>query len=102
MALRSTHEAGRRFDLARLVGDRLFSEIGFIAGEPLSPATRSLSYRQQAQRGFAAELLCPQAAALAMLGDDCSGANRERVAGYFMVPERIIAMEVDMARRERL
>ena len=46
---------GRRFDLARLVGDY----VGFEVDEPLRPATLAWTNRQKFQRAFAAEFLCP-------------------------------------------
>ena len=94
VAIRSPHQTGRRFDLARLVGDRLFSESGFTAGEPLAPATRSYSYRQKAQRAFAAELLSPWESVQAMLGSDYSDENKEQVAEYFIVSDWTIGTQV--------
>ena len=93
-ALRSPYPTGRRFDVARLLGDRLFSEIGFTAGEPLSPATRSYSYRQKAQRAFAAELLSPWESAQNMLGNDYSDENTEQVAGYFAVSDWTVKTQI--------
>ena len=52
IAFRSKWETGRRFELARLIGDRLFG-----GSRRLFPATQAYSYRQKAQRAFAAELL---------------------------------------------
>ena len=85
VALRQWRKTGRRFDLARLVGDRLFTEEGFTPVEPLASATRSYSYRQKAQRAFAAELLSPWETVQDMLGDDYSQENQERVAEHFEV-----------------
>ena len=85
VALRPRWRTGRRFDAARLFGDRLFSDSGFIAPENLSPATLSDSYRQQAQRAFAAELLSPWAKVRAMLNNDYSEANQEQIAEHFGV-----------------
>ncbi len=85
IALRQWRKTGRRFDVARLVGDRLFNEGNFVMGEPFSPATRSYSYRQKAQRAFAAELLSPWETVRAMLDDDYSTENQEQVAEYFEV-----------------
>ena len=53
--LHQPRETGRRFALARLVGDQ------FIAppDEPLLPATPAKTSRQKFQRGFAQEFLCP-------------------------------------------
>lgn len=46
---------GRRFELARLVGDDLATRTG----ETLLPATNAKTARQKFQRAFAQELLCP-------------------------------------------
>ena len=88
---RSPWKTNRRFDLARLIGDRLFSENDFTAGEPLVPATRSYSYRQKAQRAFAAELLSPWEIVKAMLNNDYSQENQEQVADYFAVSQVTIS-----------
>ena len=40
---------GHRFEIARVVGDRIFGYAQCVSDEPLSPATRSYSYRQKAQ-----------------------------------------------------
>lgn len=80
VALRGKWETGRRFDLARLLGDRLLGQI-----EPLLPATRAYTYRQKAQRAFAAELLCPYSAVREFLGDDGSEERREEAASHFGV-----------------
>ena len=80
VALRSKWETGRRFDLARLLGDRLLGQ-----DEPLLPATRSHTYRQKAQRAFAAELLCPFAAVREFLDDDRSEERCNDAARHFKV-----------------
>ncbi len=80
VALRSNWETGRRFALARLLGDRLFGH-----DEPLSPATRAYTYRQKAQRAFAAELLCPYKAVCDFLGADRSEERYDDAASHFNV-----------------
>lgn len=80
VALRPKWETGRRFDLARLIGDRLFD-----GAEPLSPATQAYSYRQKAQRAFAAELLSPYDAVADMLGADTSEERQAEAAEHFEV-----------------
>jgi hypothetical protein len=81
VVLRSKWETGRRFELARLLGDRIAS-----GGDGrLFPATRSYTYRQKLQRAFAAELLCPFDAVKDMLGGDYSEEQQEDVAEYFDV-----------------
>ncbi len=91
VALRAKRQTGRRFELARLLGDRLFTEGFSDVVEPLSPATRSYSYRQKAQRAFAAELLSPWTAVEEMLGNDYSEENQEQVAEYYSVSPMTIS-----------
>lgn len=91
VALRAKRQTGRRFELARLLGDRLFTEGFSDVVEPLSPATRSYSYRQKAQRAFAAELLSPWSAVEEMLGNDYSEENQEQVAEYYSVSPMTIS-----------
>ena len=90
IVLRSRWETSRRFDVARLIGDNLFTGCMSIPPEPLSPATRSFSYRQKAQRAFAAELLSPWDAVRDMIGNDSSEENQEQVADYFSVSSMTI------------
>ncbi len=91
VALRSKWETGRRFELARLLGDNIFASGMPSYQEPLSPATRSHSYRQKAQRAFAAELLSPWPAVKEMLGNDYSEENQEQVADHFSVSQITIS-----------
>ena len=53
--LRQRHPTGRRFALARLIGDFLNDS----KQEPLMPATNAKTNRQKFQRAFAQEFLCP-------------------------------------------
>lgn len=95
VALRSKWETGRRFDLARLLGDRLFGQ-----DEPLLPATRADTYRQKAQRAFAAEFLCPYEAVREFLGDDRSEEHCAEAADHFSVsPWAINGLLVNNERR---
>jgi hypothetical protein len=84
--LRSKWETGRRFELARLLGDRMVAS----QSRGIFPATRAHTYRQKMQRSFAAELLSPFEAAEGMLAGDYSMENREDVAEYFRVSELTI------------
>ena len=86
IALRSKWETGRRFDLARLLGDRLLGHV-----EPLTAATRAYTYRQKAQRAFAVELLCPYDAVCDFLGDDRSEERHDDAANHFNVSPRAIS-----------
>ena len=81
IVLRSGYTTGRRFDLARLLGDRITSGLD----ERLLPATRARTFRQKRQRAFAAELLCPFDALTAVLSGDYSDQACEDAAQHFQV-----------------
>jgi hypothetical protein len=89
IVLRSKWHAGRRFELARLLGDRLMSEE-----EKLYPATRAYTYRQKAQRSFAAELLSPFDAVMHMLQGDYSLEKQLDVAAHFKVSELTVRTQL--------
>ena len=82
IVLRSKWRVGRRFDLARLLADRLL-----VAGndENLRPATRAHTCRQKMQRAFAAELLCPLAGLQEFMHDDVSEGTAEAAADRYGV-----------------
>ena len=81
IALRSKFEAGRRFDLARLIGDRVTA----LGNGQLAPVTRSHTYRQKMQRSFAAEFLSPFEAIADRLHQDFSDEGVQGAAEYFNV-----------------
>ncbi len=54
--LSARHPHGRRFEFARLLGDFMFLNQ---RGGAWKPVTKAKTARQQFQRAFAAELLCP-------------------------------------------
>jgi len=81
VVLRSHWETGQRFELARLLGDHLL----FGENDRMLPATRALTFRQKAQRTFAAELLSPFEAIEDMLQGDFSPEAVEEVARHFNV-----------------
>ena len=85
IAFRSKWETGRRFELARLIGDRLFG-----GSRRLFPATQAYSYRQKAQRAFAAELLSPFEAVSEMLGNDDSDEKQADIAQHYQVSPMMI------------
>ena len=99
IALRSKWKTGRRFELARLIGDRVFGNQ--IAGcvEPLYPATRTYSYRQKVQRAFAAELLSPFESVNDMLDGDYSEEMQNEVAEHFTVSPLTIRTQLVNHRR---
>jgi hypothetical protein len=86
LVLRPKWETGRRFELARLLGDR----VAAPNEDKLKPATRSYTYRQKMQRSFAAELLCPFEAVADMLHGDFSDESIEGAARHFTVSERAV------------
>jgi hypothetical protein len=86
VVLRSRWETGPRFELARLLGDRL-------VGEPegrFFPASRAYIYRQKLQRSFATELLSPFEVVQEMLGGDFSEEKQTEIAGFFDISELAI------------
>jgi hypothetical protein len=98
VVLRSKWRTGRRFELARLLADRLLVDTE----ESLRPATRAYTYRQKMQRAFAAELLCPVASLVDFLDDDFSDEAREEAAERFHVsPFAVTAVLVNNGKLER-
>lgn len=86
VALRPRGREGQRFDLARLIGDRITAG----SNDRLRPVTRAHTYRQKQQRAFAAEFLVPFEALKDMLGDDFSDEAQDAVAGYFGVSSWVV------------
>ena len=85
IVLPGRRETARRFALARVVGDRLIHHSG-----ALHPATHAYTYRQKAQRAFAAELLAPFEAIEEMLAGDYSEDKQQDVADYFSVSPMVV------------
>jgi AraC-like DNA-binding protein len=83
VVLRSKWETGRRFDLARLIGDR----VAGTSDDRLLPATRAHTYRQKLQRSFAAELLCPFSSLEDMLRGEYSSEALHDAAEHFNISE---------------
>ena len=54
--VRRAHVTGRRFDLARLIGDHVDTDL---PNEKVLPSTRAKTARQKFQCAFAREFLCP-------------------------------------------
>ena len=98
VVFRSGWETGRRFELARLLGDQLL----FPAGEALHPSTGAETFRQRAQRAFAAEFLCPYQDLREFLKGDFSETAREEAGRHFLVSPRavttILVNKRDLAR----
>jgi hypothetical protein len=89
IVLRPKWHVGRRFELARLLGDRLM-----ISGKGFTPSTRAYTYRQKAQRSFAAELLSPFRLIMEMLQGDYSDESLSNVAEQFQVSELTIRTQL--------
>ncbi|MFZ4580418.1 MAG: hypothetical protein ACOYOB_18695 [Myxococcota bacterium] len=90
IALRSRWNTGRRFELARLLGDRLATQ----SPSRLLPATHAATYRQKLQRAFAAEFLCPVVALRDMLGADLSAEACSEAAAAFDVSELVVRTQL--------
>lgn len=86
IVLRSRWPAGRRFDLARILGDRVAG-----ARDRLLPATRVYTYRQKLQRSFAAELLCPFEGLEEFLAGDYSEDSQREAAERYQVSELTVS-----------
>ena len=98
IVFRSKWPAGRRFELARILGDRIARQ----QSSKLFPATRSYTYRQKMQRSFAAEFLSPFNAVEEILGGDYSMENQQEAAEHFSVsPMTIRTLLVNHKKIER-
>ena len=99
MAMRSKWMTGRRFDLARLLAERLLS---LDDADPLRAVTKSYTYRQKAQRAFAAEFLAPIDAVDEFLAEDYSDDRQHDAAEHFQVsPYAIRSLLVNNRRLGR-
>lgn len=96
IVLGSKWETGRRFALARIIGDRLFTRTD----DKMFPATRSYTYRQKAQRAFAAEFLCPFEAINDMLGSDASEERQREIGSLYGVST--LAVQTSLVNKGRI
>lgn len=94
LTLRPKGEAGRRFELARLIGDHVAREYWEFTEDRLLPATGTKSYRQKLQRAFAAELLCPISYIDEIVGSDYSIEKQENAAEKFNVSNQVISWQL--------
>lgn len=81
---------GRRFELARLLGDHLMGNIN----STWLPATNTKTARQKAQRAFAAELLCPIDALQEQLDGDFSNDAMDDAAEDFGVSTEAVKTQL--------
>ena len=80
-SLHQPRETGRRFTLARLIGDYFMAPE-----EPMLPATPAKTSRQKFQRAFAQEFLCPSEDLKSFLSDENPGEEDiEYAAAHFEV-----------------
>lgn len=80
--LRKRMQTGRRFEMARLLGNYIIqsqSQREWLVCTDYSTSS------QKAQRAFAAELLCPIDALIDFLNNDFSETRQEEAAEYFKV-----------------
>jgi hypothetical protein len=84
IALKSSYETGRRFSLARLLGDKLAAGT---VNEPFKLAAKTFTYRQKMQRAFAGEFLCPFDELSQALDGDFSDDAIQDAARHFNVSD---------------
>lgn len=85
--LSAARENGRRFSLARLLGDHLHTSYT----ENLLPLTQSKTARQKFQRAFAQELLCPFEGLVAWLNTESPSEEQlESAADHFHVSPMVV------------
>ena len=84
---RKKHPIGKRFELARLIGDYLLTEQ---TERQWLTSTDLRTSRQKFQRAFAAEFLCPIASLRTFLNDDYSEPATEDAADHFQVSKTTI------------
>lgn len=86
VVLKQKLESGRRFALARIIGDQIMMQNSKI----LTLATDAYTDRQKAQRSFAAELLCPVEALEEFLDGDAGDDRIVEAAHHFHVSEYVV------------
>lgn len=79
---RKKSETSQRFELSRLLGDVIMCPY---SNQEWVVASDYNSYRQKAQKAFAAEFLCPINSLCSFLGEDYSAEKQEEASLYFDV-----------------
>lgn len=92
---RSRRAVSRRFEVARMLGDLL----AYWGRDSWHPITELRSARQQYQRAFAAELLCPVAALQQFLGGERSEDAIAEAAEHFQVSDRLVGHQLENEER---
>lgn len=91
IGLRSKWRVGRRFELARAVGDLHYTDGDDASPGRLGPIARSKTARQQFQRAFGASLLCPYSELQALLHTDPpESEDIAEAARHFDVSEQLV------------
>lgn len=86
---RSKYRSGRRFEFARAMGDAL--AYGHFRPDSLGPIARSMTERQQFQRSFAQNLLCPFSELMAFVNHDKPDEEDiEAASQHFGVSQRVV------------
>ena len=93
IVFRARVPSGRRFEAARLLGDKLLVNND----ESLQPVTSTHTYRQKIQRSFAAELLCPSDALSPLITGDSSEEAIEEVAARYRVSPMLVTRRLENA-----
>ena len=86
IVFRSRWQTSRRFDLARLLGELIIGGHDAV----LLPATQAFTFKQKAQRSFAAEFLSPFEAVEDVLGNDLGRDRVEDTARHFDVSPLVV------------
>lgn len=84
------NKPGRRFELARMVGDALIAD----AKDSWLPITDAKTARQKIQRAFAAEFLCPIDLLKQRLDGDYSSDARDSAARHFAVADQLVKTQL--------
>ena len=96
LLFRTRRHTGRRFEAARFLADHLMAP----SDDRWLPATDARTARQQKQRAFAAEFLCPIHAVESFLNEDYSQEAIERAAEHFGVSP--LTMRSHLANNDRI
>ncbi|MSP67748.1 MAG: hypothetical protein EXQ96_06555 [Alphaproteobacteria bacterium] len=91
LVLRKGHRTSRRFEVIRLLSDHFMAPMS----DRWLLATDAKTARQQSQRAFAAEFLCPIDDLKDFLGGDYSDGALEEAAHHFLVSDRIVTHQLE-------
>jgi hypothetical protein len=95
VALQPRSTVGRRFELGRVIGDDAF----YKTSDTWRPVTKARTPRQQFQRAFAAELLCPIAGVRQFLDEGRSETINDDIAQHFNVSTMVVDYQLQNQSR---